>query len=75
LLKADTVVTSNTPPDREQGLYGDPLVSLWKNNILVSCGVKNYFCRDSGVIITSTLEQRRQWPKEEPEITKQQFPG
>jgi NAD(P)H dehydrogenase (quinone) len=44
LLKVHEVIvlnTSNTPADREMTKYGDPLESLWKNNMLVSCGAKN----------------------------------
>ena len=50
LLKANEVVvfnTSNTPVDRELTRYGDPLESLWKNNILISCGAKNYYRKPS----------------------------
>ncbi len=77
LLKAEKVIifnTSNTPPEREIGLYGDPLESLWKNNMLVSCGVKSYFRKNFGVIITSTLEQRQAWLEEVRNITQKHFP-
>jgi NAD(P)H dehydrogenase (quinone) len=77
LLKADTVVifnTSNTPVEREQSLYGDPLESLWKNNMLISCGVKNYYRKNFGIIITSTLEQRKKWLEEVRETIRRYFP-
>ena len=77
LLKAETVLvfnTSNTPAEREMNLYGDPLETLWKNNMLVSCGVKNFYRKNFGVIITSTLKQRRAWLKEAAEITHKYFP-
>jgi putative NADPH-quinone reductase len=78
LLKADTVLvlnTSDTPAEREASLYGDPLEALWKNNMLVSCGVKNYHRRNFGVIITSTLEQRQKWLLEAGETVEKYFPA
>ena len=77
LLQAHTVLvlnTSNTPPQRELATYNDPLETLWKNNMLVSCGVKNFHRRTFGVIITSTLEQRTQWLEEAAAITHRHFP-
>jgi NAD(P)H dehydrogenase (quinone) len=77
LLKARAVVvfnTCNTPVEREQATYGDPLELLWKNNMLISCGAKDYYRRTFGVIITSSLEQRKQWLNEVKEITERYFP-
>jgi putative NADPH-quinone reductase len=77
MLKADTVLifnTSNTPAERETGLYGDPLEILWKNNMLISCGVKNYCRKNFGIIITSTLEQRKAWLEEAGETIQKYFP-
>lgn len=77
LLKADNMLvfnTSNTPVERELGLYGNPLESLWKNNMLISCGVKYYYRKNFGVIITSTPEQRKSWLEEVRNITIKHFP-
>jgi NAD(P)H dehydrogenase (quinone) len=77
LLKANAVVvfnTSNTPLEREMSVYGDPLESLWKNNMLVSCGVKSFHRRSLGVIITSTPQQRTEWLKEVEDTTEKCFP-
>jgi NAD(P)H dehydrogenase (quinone) len=77
LLKARAVLvlnTSNTPTERETSLYGDPLESLWKNNMFVSCGVKEFYRRMFGVIITSTPEQRAEWLSEAGELTARCFP-
>jgi NAD(P)H dehydrogenase (quinone) len=77
LLKAETVLifnTSNTHPEREANLYGDPLELLWKNNMFLSCGAKNYHRKNFGIIITSTLEQRKAWLAEAGEITGKYFP-
>src|SRR4030043_117959 len=64
LLKASVVLvfnTSNTPAERELTIYGDPLETLWKNNMFISCGVKNFYRNNFGVIITSSLEQSTKW--------------
>ena len=77
LLKASVVLvfnTSNTPSDRELSVYGDPLEILWKNNMFISCGVKSFYRKTFGVVITSTLEQRTQWLMEVEEITDKHFP-
>ncbi len=78
LLKAETVLvfnTSNTPAERETDLYGNPLETLWQNNMLVSCGAKHFYRKNFGVIITSTLKQRKAWLKEAAEITDKHFPS
>ncbi len=77
LLKARVVLvfnTSNTPAARELTIYGDPLETLWKNNMFVSCGAKSFFRRNFGVIITSTPEQRQSWLEEVQNITGKYFP-
>lgn len=78
LLKAETVLvfnTSNTPLEREFCLYGDPLESLWKNNMFISCGARKFFRRNFGVIITSSPEQRAEWLKEVRETVIGLFAG
>lgn len=78
LLKANVVLvfnTSNTPEARELTMYSDPLEILWKNNMFVSCGVKSFFRKNFGVIITSTPEQRKKWLEEVGTITRKHFPG
>ena len=77
LLKAGVVLvfnTSNTPEERELNKYGDPLETLWKNNMFISCGVKDFYRKNFGVIVTSTLKQRQEWLKEANEITGRYFP-
>jgi NAD(P)H dehydrogenase (quinone) len=64
LLRAKAAVvfnTSNTPPDREKAVFGDPLETLWKNCVFGLCGVKIFRRETFGVIVTSNEEQRKKW--------------
>ncbi len=59
--------TSNTPPEREAALFGDPLEVLWKQCIFGLCGLAG---RDSVVrrtfspVAGSSAEQRAGWLEE-----------
>ncbi len=64
LLKAKAACvfnTSNTPPEREARVFGDPLETLWKNCIFGLCGVDNFYRETFSVVVTSSAAQRRQW--------------
>lgn len=72
LLAAEAVLvfnTSNTPAEREQEVFGDPLERIWKDGIVSFCGVRTFRRRMFGVIVTSTEEQRKEWLAEVREIT------
>ena len=78
LLRAKTVLvftTSNTPPQRELTVFGDPLETLWKNCIFGLCGVSNFYRRNFSVVATSTEKQRQAWLTEVAEVTRSYFPG
>ena len=67
LLKARTALvfnTSNTETSREESVFGDPLESIWKNCVFGLCGVRNFYRQTFGVIVTSTLDQRKAWLEE-----------
>ncbi len=67
LLKANTALvfnTSNTPPEREQQVFGDPLETLWKNCIFGLCGVTNVYRKTFSVVVTSTEMRREAWLQE-----------
>jgi putative NADPH-quinone reductase len=66
--------TSNTPPDREQAVFGDPLDNLWKRCILDFCGIKNVVRQTFSVVITSTPEQRAQWLQQVEQTVTATFP-
>lgn len=77
LLKAKTALifnTSNTEAQREVQVFGDPLETLWKNCIFGLCGVQMFERRTFGIMVTSTVEQRRQWLKEVRELVSTYFP-
>jgi len=77
LLRAHTAIvfnTSNTPPVREQEVFGDPLEIIWKNCIFDLCGVKVFFRKMFSVVVVSTLEQRKRWLEEVQEIVTRHFP-
>ena len=76
LLKAKTAIvfnTSNTPQNREEEIFGDPLENLWKICIFDFCGIKNFYRRMFNVVVVSTLEERQKWLKEVEEIVKKYF--
>lgn len=53
--------TSNTLPEREHQVFGDPLETIWRNCVFDLCGVTNFYRRTFSVVITSTENQRKQW--------------
>ncbi|QWP78960.1 NAD(P)H-dependent oxidoreductase [Lysobacter sp. K5869] len=53
--------TSNTPAERERGVFGDPLDSLWKTSIFGLCGVDSVTRRMYGPMAASTAEDRAGW--------------
>lgn len=59
--KALVFNTSDTPPDREREVFGDPLELIWKKCIFEFCGITEYSRKTYGVIVTSTAEQRKDW--------------
>ena len=67
--------TSNTPWEREQAVFGDPLDTLWKNCVFALCGVNNFYRKNFGVVATSTPMQRQKWLEEAADITKNYFPA
>ena len=62
--------TSNTPPEREAALFGDPLETLWKNCVFGLCGVSSVVRRMYSPASASTLEQRLAWLAEVESLTK-----
>jgi len=66
--------TSNTVPEREQCIFGDPLETIWRNCIFGLCGVRTFYRRTFSVVVTSTETERKQWLDEVREIIDRFFP-
>jgi NAD(P)H dehydrogenase (quinone) len=78
LLRAKAALvlnTSNTPSQREQDVFGDPLERLWKDCICGFCGIPLFRRRMFGVIVTSSREQRKEWLAEVHDLVQETFPG
>ncbi|NPV93044.1 MAG: NAD(P)H-dependent oxidoreductase [Firmicutes bacterium] len=78
LLKARAALvfnTADTPPEREARVFGDPLETIWKNCIFGLCGVTKFYRRTFSVIVTSTLEERREWLSEVESAVSRYFPA
>jgi NAD(P)H dehydrogenase (quinone) len=67
--------TSNTFPDREARVFGDPLERIWKDCIFGLCGVARVERRTFGPVATSTLREREEWLHEAREAMARLFPG
>lgn len=77
LLTAETAVvfnTSNTLPEREQQIFGDPLETIWRNCIFGLCGVGNFHRRTFSTVVTSTESERKQWLEETRALIDRIFP-
>lgn len=56
--------TSNTPPEREQAVFGDPLELLWKRCVFPLCGVDDVVRRMVGPMSGSSEDDRARWLSE-----------
>ena len=78
LLKASAAIvfnTSNTPEEREEIVFGDPLQLIWKNCIFDLCGVPEFYREIFRVIVTSTQEMRNEWLKKVEDVVSAVFPS
>ncbi len=78
LLKAGYALvfnTSNTPMERELSVFGDPLESLWKTCVFDLCGVRNFYRKMYGVVVTSAPEERKAWLRDVQKTVDGYFPG
>lgn len=77
LLKARLAVvfnTSNTFPEREAAVFGDPLENLWRTCLFEFCGIEDFYRRTFSVIVVSSREQRKQWLDEVRATMRRLFP-
>jgi NAD(P)H dehydrogenase (quinone) len=66
--------TSNTRPEREREVFGDPLETLWRHCIFGLCGVHNFHRRTFSMVVTSTEVERRRWLEEVEWMVERIFP-
>jgi hypothetical protein len=62
LLKASVACvfnTSNTKPEREAAVFGDPLETLWKNCVFGLCGVTTFYRENFSAVVANAGAQRR----------------
>ncbi|WP_094228575.1 NAD(P)H-dependent oxidoreductase [Methanolobus psychrotolerans] len=77
LLKAKTAVvfnTSNTPEERENNVFGDPLERIWKDCVFDFCGVTGYNRRMFRTIAGSSPKERQGWLDEVKDTVCRYFP-
>lgn len=67
--------TSNTPRQREEEVFGDPLELLWKNCIFSLCGIDDVRRKMFAVVVVSTPRERARWIEEVRGTIREIFPG
>ena len=67
--------TSNTPRQREEEVFGDPLELLWKNCIFSLCGIDDVRRTMFAVVVVSTPRERARWLEEVRGTIREIFPG
>jgi NAD(P)H dehydrogenase (quinone) len=63
--------TSNTLPEREAAVFGDPLDALWRHCIFGLCGVASTVRRMYAPMASSSAEQRAAWLAEVSRLVEQ----
>ena len=56
--------TANTPKDREDYYFNDPLESIWGKCVFGFTGIEHYLRQVFRVMADSTIEQRKRWLQE-----------
>jgi NAD(P)H dehydrogenase (quinone) len=78
LLRAHTALvfnTSNTAPEREVAVFGDPLERIWKDCIFGLCGVSRFYRQTFGIMVLSTPAQRTSWLQAVTDTVRYYFPS
>lgn len=77
LLWAQTALvfnTSNTAPEREAAVFGDPLERIWKDCVFSLCGVPRFYRQTFSIMVLSTPAQRAVWLQEVTDTVRRHFP-
>lgn len=67
--------TANTPQEKEEALFGDPLEVHWRKVVFPLCGIPKVHRRNFSPVIGSTLDQRRQWLEEVAQAVREWCPA
>jgi putative NADPH-quinone reductase len=67
--------TANTPQEKEEQLFGDPLQTHWLKVVFGLCGIQQAVRRNFSPVIVSTLAQRQHWLEETRDLVHQHFPS
>lgn len=76
LLRGQTALvlnTADTPPEREQTVFGDPLDGIWRDCVFAFSGVRDVHRRTFRPVAGSTPVQRRQWLAEAGDLASSLF--
>ena len=77
LLKAQAALvfnTSNTPEERENTVFGDPLERIWKDCVFDFCGITSFKRLMFRVVTDSTEQERQSWLAQTAETVSRYFP-
>ena len=66
--------TSNTPEERENAVFGDPLENIWKACVFGFCNILKYNRRMYRVVADSTEEERKKWLEDVSTLVNSYFP-
>lgn len=66
--------TSNTPEERENTVFGDPLENIWKACVFGFCDILKFDRRMYRVIADSTDLEREKWLKDVGNLVNRYFP-
>jgi putative NADPH-quinone reductase len=69
------VNTTNTQPERERRVFGDPLERIWRDCVFGLCGVARVERRNYGIVVTSTPAERQAWLDEVRQLVRGLFPA
>ena len=70
---AVVINTTDTPPDREADIFGDPLARIWRDCVFGFCGVRRVERHVVGPVIGATQETTARWRDETAEWARAMF--
>lgn len=77
LLPAKSAIvfnTANTPEEREELVFGDPLDRIWRDCVFGLCGVTDVHRRIYRVVVMSDEKKRKDWLLDVQNLVKTVFP-